>query len=309
MNNQLEKSASYAIQYNAMRHKVSILFCYLWTALLSLSPLDIIVYNIDIMRSYNRDPLPQFNQAGWRQWVMSNGAILLFLLLALAGMVIVYQTYHPDPDSAEALVLIEGAQVGFSAPIYKEVAGKPVVQRLSQSARPTKIGIIAGHMGFDSGAVCDDGLTEVEININLAERLAARLQAAGIPVEILAEFDPRLAGYSATGLISIHADSCEEINELATGFKISGSPYTDSSQLSICMEQQYQQVTQLPYHPNSITPHMTNYHAFRQIAPGTQAIIIEVGFMNLDRELLTDDADTVVEGLARGVLCFLESGR
>ena len=51
---------------------------------------------------------------------------------------------------------------------------------------------------------------------------------------------------------------------------------------------------------------MTDYHAFRKLAPGTQALIIEIGFLNLDRQLLTDGSDKVVEGLANGISCFLE---
>jgi N-acetylmuramoyl-L-alanine amidase len=50
---------------------------------------------------------------------------------------------------------------------------------------------------------------------------------------------------------------------------------------------------------------MTNYHAFRKLGAGTPAIIIEVGFMNLDRELLTSPEDTIIEGLTNGIFCFL----
>ena len=127
-----------------------------------------------------------------------------------------------------------------------------------------------------------------------------------LPVEILDEFDPRLESFSASAIVSIHADSCDYINELATGFKISGSPLTDSSSLSICIEQAYREATELKYHPDSITPHMTDYHAFRKIAPGTPAIIIEVGFLNLDREILTSGSEVVVSGLSNGILCYMD---
>jgi N-acetylmuramoyl-L-alanine amidase len=52
---------------------------------------------------------------------------------------------------------------------------------------------------------------------------------------------------------------------------------------------------------------MSNYHAFRKISSGTQAIIIEIGFMNLDREILTIESDSVVKGLTNGILCFLKA--
>ena len=51
---------------------------------------------------------------------------------------------------------------------------------------------------------------------------------------------------------------------------------------------------------------MTNYHAFREIAGGVPAVIIETGFLNLDRELLTTNADVPATGIANGVLCYLQ---
>ncbi len=241
----------------------------------------------------------------WLRLVRHNVPIILFLAAALVGMGAVYWFFNPDGGDAAAVTAVINHNT-LSAPIFKDAPDKPVLQRLSQSAAPIRIGIIAGHKGFDSGAVCEDGLTEAAVNANLAERLVANLRARGIRAEILDEFDPRLTGYSATGLISIHADSCDYVNKFATGFKISGSTYTDSSKLSTCMESAYGASTGLPYHANTITADMANYHAFAEIAPGTPAIIIEVGFMNLDRKKLTVDTDPVVLGLINGVTCFLE---
>ena len=241
----------------------------------------------------------------WLRLLRHNTPILLFLIVAMAGMLAVYWYFSPASREAE---MISSAITGkpLSAPIFKDVPAKPVLQRLSQSPRPLRIGIIAGHNGSDSGAVCGDGLTEAAVNADLAKKLTANLEARGIRAELLEEFDARLAGYSATALVSIHADSCTYVNDLATGFKISGSGVTDSSQLSICVENAYSAATQLPYHANTITADMANYHAFREIAPGTPAIIIEVGFMYLDRELLTTNTDPVVLGLLDGITCFLD---
>lgn len=247
----------------------------------------------------------QTSSSFWSRLIRQNIPLLIYFFLAFAGMIAVYWYFNPSGGDAEAITaVVSGAQL--SAPLVKNVPAKPVVQRLAQSSGPRRIGIISGHRGFDSGAVCDDGLTEAAINADLAGKLAANLQAKGIRTEILDEFDARLAGYSATALISIHADSCQYVNDLATGFKISGSSFTDSSQLSICMENAYGAATGLPYHANTITPDMADYHAFREIAPNTPAIIIEVGFMYLDRELLTTNTDPVVTGLINGVTCFLE---
>jgi N-acetylmuramoyl-L-alanine amidase len=71
------------------------------------------------------------------------------------------------------------------------------------------------------------------------------------------------------------------------------------------MEQEYGRVTQMPYHPHTITEHMTDYHAFRELPPGVPAIIIEVGFLNLDREILTARSDVPAAGVYSGLQCYL----
>lgn len=244
-----------------------------------------------------------------------NLPVVVFLVVAVAILLSVYIFFSPDSDSIEsvaesAAIDLTGSNVDGNAPIAaieKPVKPKPVTQRLAQSPPPKRIGIIAGHRGSDSGTECSDGLTEVEITTAVVEKLVSQLRDKGIEVDSLDEFDARLEDYAASALVSVHADSCDYINELATGYKLAGSPHTDSSQLSICVEHAYGQATELPYHPNSVTPHMSNYHAFRELAPSTQAVIIEIGFLNLDRQLLTSGSDTVVAGLENGIDCFLET--
>ena len=234
--------------------------------------------------------------------------IVIFLVAAFAGMVAVYWYFSPEEAEAEAAnvsAALTNEEGALTAPIHKTVPSQPVMQRLAQSPGPIRIGLISGHQGFDSGAVCPDGLTEAQINASIVDKVVANLQAQGIRTDELDEFDPRLDNYVGTAVISIHADSCEYINELATGFKISGSGLTNSTPLSICIEDAYRNATQMDYRPHTITPDMADYHAFRQLAPGTQAIIIEVGFMNLDREMLTTNADIPAQGLTDGILCFL----
>jgi len=237
--------------------------------------------------------------------IKSNIPLLFFLALAATGMFTVYWFYAaPEEGFAEA-VAAASSEASLSAPIYKQLPARPVEQRFVQTPGPLHIALIAGHMNHDPGAVCEDGLTEADVNLKVAHSALTDLQARGIHAEIFSEFDPRLQGYAGTALISIHADSCDYFNELATGFKISGSPHTDSSQLSICMENEYQAATRLPYHANTITDDMRNYHAFREISPNVAAIIIEIGFMNLDRELLTTNADVPAAGIVNGIVCYL----
>jgi len=172
------------------------------------------------------------------------------------------------------------------------------------------IGIVAGHSGNDSGATCPDGLTERSVNETVAAYLQQILVGQGYDVDILQEFDERLNGYQASALISIHADSCEYINDLATGFKVSAplaNPHPDrAARLTACLRNRYAQITGLTLH-NSITNDMTSYHAFSEIDENTTAAIIEVGFLNLDRTILTQKPDLIAQGIAAGVVCFLNN--
>jgi N-acetylmuramoyl-L-alanine amidase len=91
-----------------------------------------------------------------------------------------------------------------------------------------RIGIVAGHSGNDSGAVCRDEtgdvtLTEADVNQKIAALVQQKLNAQGFQVDLLNEFDTRLNGYRAVALVSIHNDSCDFINEQATGFKVSAA--------------------------------------------------------------------------------------
>ena len=179
-----------------------------------------------------------------------------------------------------------------------------------------RIGIVAGHSGNDSGAVCRDAsgevtLTEADVNLKIATLVQQKLNALGFQVDLLNEFDTRLNGYRAVALVSIHNDSCDFINDQATGFKTSAALNTrDSnraSRLTACLVDRYQRTTNLAFHAGSITADMREYHAFSEIDPNTIAAIIETGFLNLDREILTAHTDQVADGIVKGILCFVNN--
>jgi N-acetylmuramoyl-L-alanine amidase len=167
-----------------------------------------------------------------------------------------------------------------------------------------RVGIIAGHRGNDSGAVCPDGLTETEINQKVAESVATSLRADGLQVDVLDEFDTRLSGYDASAFVSIHADSCS-VN--MSGFKVASAENGSdaSKQLAECLWTRYEAETGLPRHTATITTNMTQYHAFRKIAESTPAAIIEIGFLSGDRKYLTEHSDGVAAGIVKGLECFL----
>ncbi len=169
------------------------------------------------------------------------------------------------------------------------------------------VGIVAGHSGSDSGAVCPDGLTEADINLAVAQRVIDDLRRNGVDAILLQEFDSRLRGLRADALVSIHADSCNIPG--ATGFKV--ARVTDSAipraedALVQCIIKTYGDETGLPLHAGSVTDDMTQYHAFYEVAPTTPGAIIETGFMLDDRNLLEKRPQVVARGITRGILCFL----
>jgi N-acetylmuramoyl-L-alanine amidase len=174
------------------------------------------------------------------------------------------------------------------------------------AAEGRRVGIIAGHLGNDSGAICENGVTEQETVAEIAERVADRLRRAGAEVDVLEEYDTRLQGYLASVLVSIHADSCIDRSGFKTArSQASGQPAVED-RLVACLNDAYAAATGLVFDPNSITTDMTGYHAFKRVDPQTPAAIIEVGFLGGDQRVLAR-ADGPARGIAYGVLCFLES--
>ena len=191
---------------------------------------------------------------------------------------------------------------------------RPVDGNAPLIAQPQlRVGIVAGHAGNDSGAVCVDGngdvtLTEADVNLEIAAIVQQKLIERNFQVDLLREFDSRLSGYRALAIISIHNDSCEYINNEATGFKVAAAlntpDFNRANRLTACLVDRYHAMTGLTFHAGSITSDMREYHAFREIDPSTVAAIIETGFLNLDREILTKQTDRVAAGIVDAVLCF-----
>ncbi len=231
-----------------------------------------------------------------RRWFIG-----LTLVIALAGV---------------AIIALQNAPRWLSAAMQSQATADAALLEATRNAAvatqdATRIGIVSGHRGHDSGAVCDDGLTEASLNFVHATRVAEVLRAEGYIVDVLDEFDPRLRGYRARVLLSIHADSCARINDLATGFKVARAVHSrapdEADRLVACLTARYRAHTGLRFHTNTVTRDMTQYHAFDEVAPETPAAIIETGFMYLDRPLLEGRPEVVAQGIVEGLLCFLRS--
>ena len=174
-----------------------------------------------------------------------------------------------------------------------------------------RIGIVSGHHGpeNDPGAVCPDGLQEVDVNFSVAQLVVRDLREHGYSVDLLDEFDPRLkADYQVAALVSIHSNDCTEYPGGASGFLVARAAARPSGGpddiLAECIARYYGEASQLNRR-QELTIDMTDYHSFREIHPLTPAAIIELGFLRDDRELLTKEPDVLAQGIAEGIMCFL----
>ena len=200
---------------------------------------------------------------------------------------------------------------GFSDPFATMLTVEPGAVIFQGTSHPRiRIGIVSGHLGNDSGAVCPDGTTEADVNLRIATIVQQKLNALGYETDLLKEKDSRLNGYHAAVLVSIHNDSCDYVNDQATGFKVAAAMSTRdtnlANRLEACLRDRYQHTTALPLH-DSVTNDMTFYHAFNEIDPGTPAGIIETGFLNLDYDILTKRTSLVATGVANGIICFINN--
>lgn len=238
------------------------------------------------MQDFSVNPQPSYGRTRLVWWTLGLGALLATAFITFAPSAL-------SPD-----------KIGQSfAGAINPTPGGPGI-----AAFKLPIGLIAGHTGNDVGATCDDGLTEVSINEDIALRVKAILERQGYVVDLLSEYDSRLGGYKAMALISIHTDSCLFIDDQATGFKVAasqaGTAAESSQYFTACLSNRYAARTGLSNHSGSITWDMTGYHAFNEVDPTTPTVIIEIGFLYLDGGILTQHADLVAQGIADGILCF-----
>lgn len=182
-----------------------------------------------------------------------------------------------------------------------------------------RVGILAGHTGIaergpnkgndDPGAVCEDGFFEKSVTAPVADLIVAAMRSRGYEVDLLEEFDMDLFDYKAAAFISLHADSCVDYGY--GGFK-STYPFgrtiirEQDERFDECVQANYGALTGMEFRADNITPAMQYYHAFNEIAPSTPAVILELGFLSFDRNLLQNRQDLLAQAVVNGLICFLE---
>ncbi|MCA1647860.1 MAG: N-acetylmuramoyl-L-alanine amidase [Chloroflexi bacterium] len=158
-------------------------------------------------------------------------------------------------------------------------------------------------------------LDEWQVNLDVAQRTAALLQATGVQVDVLpATVPPR---YQANAFIAVHADG--DPAGQAHGFKVARPGFSSlpdvDDRLVDTLNQVYGADTALPRDDEHISLRMRYYYAFNSrrychaVAPGVPQAIIEMGYLTsaTDRGLLIGNPDTLAHGLADGVQTFLNT--
>jgi N-acetylmuramoyl-L-alanine amidase len=231
-----------------------------------------------------------------------------------------------DPEDLDPARDVPGVPpVALAPPGGAIVQGSAV--RIPKPAMPTgprRIGIQVGHwmtdqvpvelgtrITFQTGTSWA-GVDEVDVNMDIAQRIKAQLTARGYLVDIIPTTVP--PGYLADVFLALHADG-DETGE-NSGFKLAhGSrrgPYEDK--LVAVVRDEYAKLTGLDYDAEHVTRNMTGYYAFNwgryqhATAPHTPAAILEMGYLSNghDRDVMVNHADGVAIAIVNGLQRFLD---
>jgi hypothetical protein len=199
------------------------------------------------------------------------------------------------------------------APLESVVVSPPVVPRVNvaiqvghwkENELPDVLARLRGSTGTSGG-----GRTEVSLNLDIAQRVAAQLRAEGRTVEILPATIP--TGYEADLFVALHADG--NSSGAARGYKVS-TRWTSAvaaldATLVDSLDSAYGAVTGMP-HDSSITRAMRGYYAYStyrgesyRLGGTTPAAIIEMGFMSnaADRAVMFNRPNVVAAGIVAGI--------
>lgn len=258
-------------------------------------------------------------------YIAPTPSILVAFLLAL-GVIVFQETRTPAVAllGVAAAPLVVGASGAVGTPQAHALA-VPTVILTPLPAIKARVGLQVGHwhaadlpaelaiLRTETGA-STGGYAEVDLNLQIAQQVAALLTARGITVDLLPATIP--PGYRADAFVAIH---CDYNNDPAmSGFKLarygdSASPAREDALLR-AIASTYGATTSQTTDPH-ITRAMTYYYAFNNgafahaTAPGTPGVIIELGFLTnaSDRALLVGAQPTVATGLAQGIIGYLTS--
>jgi N-acetylmuramoyl-L-alanine amidase len=215
------------------------------------------------------------------------------------------------------------ASIHLRIPTPAALAATPTLAaKPSATAGPRlRVGIQAGHWMNNSlpseqsqlhisAGTSAGGHSEVEITLDIAQRVAALLGSIGVAVDLLSATVP--PSYSADAFVALHADGFAQTS--ARGFSVANAWAASraSQQLLATLTAEYARASGLPKH-GAATADMRGYYAFNYrryahaVAKSTPAAIVELGFLTNpdDRALLVHQPDVVAIGIANGIVRYL----
>jgi N-acetylmuramoyl-L-alanine amidase len=223
-------------------------------------------------------------------------------------------TARPDPIPPPGSPRRQGFFSSFHIPLPRAPLFDP--------PGPKRVGLQAGHWlvnevppeltGLQAGAV-GGGKEEWQVNLDVAQRTAALLEADGIETDVMPATVPE--HYQANAFLAIHADG--DTTGQTRGFKVarpgfSSIPDVDDRFVDT-IDQTYGGETGLPRDDEHVSLRMKYYYAFNSrrychaVAPGVPQAIIEMAYLTnaTDRAYLIGDPQELAQAIADSIQNFL----
>jgi N-acetylmuramoyl-L-alanine amidase len=226
-----------------------------------------------------------------------------------------------DPNAPPPLPLPRpgtGAAQGFFRNFRDPLPPAP----LFDPPGPKRVGLQAGHWltdqvpaelrGLQAGAT-GGGKQEWQVNLDVAQRTAALLEASGIQTDVLPSTLP--PHYQVNAFIALHADG--DPSGADHGFKVARPGFSSipdvDDRLVETIDQVYGAETELPRDDEHISLRMRYYYAFNSrrychaVAPGVPQAIVEMAYLTnaADRQYLIGDPQRLAQALADSIQAFL----
>lgn len=251
-------------------------------------------------------------------WVLAV-CFSLLLLLNSVGLAARWASPKLALGGGAAMDGLERLLTGGEARVFRPGPARALANLL---AGPVRVGVQVGHLDafdqpdeladlrFNTGGHAN-GVDEVDLNLGVAQALAARLEAHGFEVDLLPATVP--PGYSADLVLSVHADSSPDPSR--SGYKSAHFwPARNPREaiLKVAVDRAVLAATGMRDDDRNTSGNMLRYYAFNHrhfehaVAGRTPALLVELGYLSNASDLrLLEQPDLLAAALERGVLRYL----